>query len=92
MIEPFQDEASKEIHRIWIEGLREAVNAPDDWSYIRSELIPEDHERFVKLIGEENIKFVAGQKTPSIISLSMFISPEGVENAKTYRADQIKED
>ena len=90
MAELFEDEASLRMHQIWVDGLREQVKAPDDWRYIRrSFLTPEYQEKLLGVIGDANYKLASGHRIDGSVSMSIFISPEGIENvkAKAYRKE-----
>ena len=77
------------IGNVWENGLRDQLKIPTDYRYISERLNFDDYEKFVNVIGEDNLIFVSGGETKHtnekeelfhMMRFSMFVSPTGIEN------------
>lgn len=80
--------ALKNIHNVYLETLRSAFKIDDKWKYVSTNLSKTDYKKIIKLVGNDNIKFVSSTNTVKNVRFSMFISPEGLNNIVTHMKEQ----
>jgi len=76
------------IRKIYLETLRSTFKIDDKWKYVSTNLSKTDYKKFIKLVGNNNIKFVSSTNTVKNVSFSMFLSPEGLNNIVTHMKEQ----
>jgi hypothetical protein len=82
------DELLSMLGNVYEQGMREALNIPDDWRYMSSRLTNEDYDILINTLGKENVKFISGSNHNGNIRFSIFVGPEGIQNAKNWLVEK----
>lgn len=87
-ISPELAKAMEEGHRVYVDGLREQLGIPADWTYYRTPYSTEDAmQQFFDIVGKDNYFVSSGVSRHFGTSLSMYVSPEGMKRIDQYVKD-----
>lgn len=72
------------IRKVYVGALRDAFNIDDTWRLVSTNVSRSFYKKIVKVAGRDSIKQVSSINMPKNVSITMFISPEGVSRLKEY--------
>lgn len=83
MTDKLFNEMCELMNNAYEEGLREHFNIPSDWKFFDSPYISDPlYEIFINMLNNAETRFVSGSKKDGATRVTMFISPQGVENIR----------